>query len=226
MTASFFEALPVYSKYNSITQEWELPLGTIEPIYEVVNYPKQIINNNTNSTLGKLRWKGEDCWWPTSMEILSENDKKEIDRVEVIDGPYNATACFYLRNKKGVKLVLMDSNYKLPIGSVLDVDSIIFQHYAKGKDITTTVICDHYTVSEANVIRWSTHSYDEGIKSRNAKITVLQEISIKTNEEIQKSKAQIENLNKIRGKVATIVYTSFCLLVLSLVLLIMTIRRM
>ena len=226
MTASFFDSLPVYSEFNSITQEWELPLEVIKPIYEKVNYPHKILKNNPNSILGKIRWKSEVGWWPTSQETLSENDKKEIDRVVVIDGPYDATACFYLRNKRGVKLVLMDSNCKSPIGSVLDVNSIIFQHYAKGKDITTTVICDHYTISEANVIRWSTKSYDEGIKSRNAKLAVLQRKSIKTNEEIQKSKAQIDNLNNIRGKVTTIVYASFCVLVLSLVLLIMTIRRM
>lgn len=81
-------------------------------------------------------------WDKTTNEQLTADDKRSIDHIEVIEGQYGATACFFLKGTNRVKMVQMDSDCDVAIGAKLDPDSVVFQHYTDGKEVATRCIAN------------------------------------------------------------------------------------
>lgn len=81
-------------------------------------------------------------WDATSQESLTPEDKQQISHIEVIEGTYGKTACFYLRGTNRVKMFQMDDSCQPALGARLDVDSVVFQHYTDGSQVSTRVIAN------------------------------------------------------------------------------------
>lgn len=82
-------------------------------------------------------------WDPTTSERLTEEDKKSIDHIEITEGQYGPTAMFVLVGTKRVKMVQMDDACEeYPVGTRLDVNSVVFQHYTDGTNVSTRCIAN------------------------------------------------------------------------------------
>ena len=81
-------------------------------------------------------------WDKTTSETLNDAEKQSIERIEVIEGNYGPTAMFVLRGTNRVKMVQMDNDCLQPIGTKLDVNSVVFQHYTDGTQVATRCIAN------------------------------------------------------------------------------------
>lgn len=82
-------------------------------------------------------------WAPTTSERLTEDEKKDIEYVEIIEGQYGPTAMLVYKSTKRVKLVPMDDAcWKYPVGTRLDVNSVVFQHYSDGTGVSIRCIAN------------------------------------------------------------------------------------
>jgi len=81
-------------------------------------------------------------WDKTTTEQLTAEDKRSIDHIEVTEGQYGPTACFFLKGTNRVKMVQMDNDCDVAIGAKLDPDSVVFQHYTDGQQVTTRCIAN------------------------------------------------------------------------------------
>lgn len=80
-------------------------------------------------------------WDKISSEELTAEDKKTIDHVEVADGQYGLSLCFFLVGTKRFKMIQLDEGQEYRIGSKVDVDSIILNHYTDGEKVSTRAEC-------------------------------------------------------------------------------------
>ena len=81
-------------------------------------------------------------WDKTNSEPLTEEDKKTIDHAEVTEGEYGLSVCFFLVGTRRVKMCQLDDECQLPIGAKVDLDTVVFQHYTDGDQVSTRVVCD------------------------------------------------------------------------------------
>ena len=81
-------------------------------------------------------------WDKTTTEQLTAEDKRSIDHIEVTEGTYGPTACFFLKGTNRVKMVQMDDDCDVAIGAKLDPDSVVFQHYTDGQQVATRCIAN------------------------------------------------------------------------------------
>lgn len=93
-----------------------------------------------NSFFSSLQSYGK--WDPTTKEVLTDADKQTIDRIEVTEGTYGPTACFFLKGTNRVKMVQMDDSCDVPVGAKLDVNSVVLQHYTDGTSVSTRCIAN------------------------------------------------------------------------------------
>ena len=94
-----------------------------------------------NTFFGGLNSYGK--WDPTTSERLTEDDIKTIDHVEITEGQYGPAAMFVLKGTKRVKMVQMDDACEeYPVGTQLDVNSVVFQHYTDGTNVSTRCIAN------------------------------------------------------------------------------------
>ena len=81
-------------------------------------------------------------WDKTSQEVLSAEDKRSIDHIEVVEGQYGPSVCFFLKGTNRVKMVQVDNDCDVPVGAQLNPDSVVFQHYTDGKEVATRCIAN------------------------------------------------------------------------------------
>ena len=81
-------------------------------------------------------------WNIISEDVLSADYKRSIVYIEVVEGQYGPSACFFLKGTNRVKMVQMDNDCDVAVGAQLNPDSVVFQHYTDGKEVATRCIAN------------------------------------------------------------------------------------
>lgn len=112
-------------------------LGRLASIVPAKNYPR-FIHPKKLTTMGFLATlKSYGKWDKTSSETLTEEEKQSVERIEVVEGQYGPTFCFFLKGTNRVNYVQQDDNCHLPVGTNVDPNSVVFNHYTDGSQVAS-----------------------------------------------------------------------------------------